>query len=128
MERLNDIFNSLNELYKDKARLYSLKGIEKTSLFLGVIATIFFISVFLLLILIFGSIALACFLNDLWGSSWLGYLTVCGGYLVCMIILLIWMSKRNQPLLTGVFIRALISIFNISNDEDNRSEKSESRN
>lgn len=126
MERLNDIFNSLNELYKDKARFYSLKGVEKTSLFLGLIATIFFISIFCLLVLIFGSIALAGFFNSLWESTWLGYLAVCGGYFLIMIILLIWMSKRNQPLLTGVFIRALLSIFNIPNDEDTRSEKSES--
>ena len=118
MESLKDIWNSLVALYKDEVRLYTLKGVEKSSLFLGLIATIFIISVFCLLVMVFGSIALAHFLNGMLGSGFLGYLIVAGAYMVIMALMLIWMVRRRTPLMTNIFIRSLISIFNIPKDED----------
>lgn len=118
MESLKDIWNSLVGLYKDEVRFYTLKGVEKASLFLGLIATIFIVALFFLLILIFGSVALAHFLNSKLESSYLGYLIVTGAYLLIMILMFIWMVKRQTPLLTNIFIKAIISIFNIPDDED----------
>jgi len=118
MDSLKDIWKSLASLYKDKLRFYTLKGIEKSSLFMGLIATIIIISAFCIMVLIFGSVALANFLNSKLESSFLGYLIVSGAYLVIMFIMLIWMIKRKTPLLTNVFVRSLISLFNIPEDED----------
>ena len=118
MESLKDIWDSLTTLYKDKVRFYSLKGVEKSSLFLGIIATILIISVFCLMVLIFGSIALANFLNKILDSSFLGYLIVSGAYLIIMLLMLLWMIKRKTPLFTNMFVRSLISLFNIPEDED----------
>ena len=118
MDSLKDIWNSLTTLYKDKVRFYTLKGVEKSSLFLGLIATIFIISILCLIVLIFGSVALANFLNSRLESSFLGFLIVSGVYLIVMILMLVWMVKRKAPLFTGIFIRSLISLFNIPEDED----------
>ena len=118
MDSLKDIWNSLTTLYKDKLRFYTLKGVEKSSLFMGFIATIFIMSVFCLLILIFGSFALANFLNSKLDSIFLGYLIISGAYLFIMILLLVVAVKRKAPLLTNTFVRSLISLFNIPEDED----------
>lgn len=118
MDSLKDIWNSLSALYHDKVRLYTLKGVEKSSLFLGVIATILIISVFCILVLIFVSVAFANFLNSKLESSFLGYLIVSGAYLVLLLFMLTWMIKRKTPLFTNVFVRSLISLFNIPEDED----------
>jgi hypothetical protein len=118
MERLNDIWNSLVALYKDEVRFYTLKGVEKASLLLGLLGTIVIISVFCLLVLIFGSIALANFLNAKLASGFIGYLIVTGAYLIVMVLMFIWMVKRKTPLLTNIFVKSLISIFNIPEDED----------
>jgi low temperature requirement protein LtrA len=118
MESLKDIWNSLTTLYKDKVRFYTLKGVEKSSLFMGLIATILFVSAFCIMVLIFGSVALANFLNTRLESTFLGYLIVSGAYLVITIFMLIWMVKRKTPLFAGIFVRTLISLFNITEDED----------
>ena len=118
MESLNDIWKSLVALYKDEVRFYTLKGVEKASLLLGLLGTIVIISVFCLLVLIFGSIALANFLNAKLASGFIGYLLVTGAYLIVMVLMFIWMVKRKTPLLTNIFVKSLISIFNIPDDED----------
>ena len=118
MDSIKDIWKSLNEIFRDEVRFYSLKGVEKSSLLLGLLVTILIISVFCLLVLIFGSIALAGFLNGLFHSTFLGYLIITGAYLLILLFLLVWMTRRKTPLLTNVFVRFLISIFNIPEDED----------
>ena len=118
MESLKDIWNSLVGLYKDEVRFYTLKGVEKASILLGLLATIFIVAVFCLLVMIFGSVALANFLNATLNSDFLGYLIVMGAYLVVMVIMFAMMARRKTPMLTNVFIRSLISIFNIPEDED----------
>ena len=119
MDSLKDLWNSLASLFKDELRFYTLKGVEKSSLLLGLIATIFIISIFCLLVFVFGSVALANYINFKLESGYLGYLIISGGYLIILILILIWMLKRKTPLLTGIFVKSLISIFNIPEDEDN---------
>lgn len=119
MDSLKDLWNSLASLFKDELRFYTLKGVEKSSLLLGLIATIFIISIFCLLVFVFGSVALANYINFKLESVFLGYLIVSGGYLIILILILLWMRQRKTPLLTGIFVKSLISIFNIPEDEDN---------
>ena len=118
MESLKDIWNTLVGLYKDEVRFYTLKGVEKASILMGLIATICIVAVFCLLVLIFGSVALANFLNTKLSSDFLGYLVVMGAYLVVMVLMFVFMVKKRTPMLTNIFIRSLISIFNIPEDED----------
>lgn len=118
MDSLKDLWNSLATLFKDELRFYTLKGVEKSSLLLGLIATILIISIFCLLVFVFGSVALANYINLKMASGFIGYLIISGGYLIILILMLIWMLKRKKPLFTNIFIKSLISIFNIPEDED----------
>jgi hypothetical protein len=118
MESLHDIKDSLNSIFRDEVKLYTLKGVEKASLFLGLIATFFIVTIVILLGIIFGSIALAKYLNGLWEHDFLGYLAVAAADLILALLLVVLVARRKVPLLTNLFIRALVSIFKINKDED----------
>jgi len=118
MESLNDIKDSLRSIFKDEVQLYTLKGVEKASLFLGIIATFFIVTIVVLLSIIFGSIALAKYLNLRLDHEFMGYLIVAGADVLLAVLLLIMVARRKVPLLTSLFVRAIISIFNINEDED----------
>ncbi len=118
MESLSDIKDSLKSIFKDEVQLYTLKGVEKVSLFLGIIATFIIVTIVFLLGIIFGSIALAKYLNVRLDHEFMGYLIVAGGDIVLALILLIMVGRRKVPLLTSLFVRTFVSIFKISEDED----------
>lgn len=118
MDSINDIFKSLKSIFENEARILSLKGIEKSSVLLGLLATILVISAFGIMFLIFATIALAGYLNSLLGSNFYGFLIVSGIDLLAIGLMLLIMIRRKTPLFTNLFIRKLISIFNITNDED----------
>jgi hypothetical protein len=118
MESLNEIKDSLKSIFKDEVQLYTLKGVEKASLFLGIIATFFIVTIVILLGIIFGSIALAKYLNLTLGHEFTGYLIVAGVDVMLAVLILIMVSRRKIPLLTNLFVRTIVSIFKISEDED----------
>ena len=118
MESLNDIKDSLRSIFKDEVQLYTLKGVEKASLFLGIIATFFIVTIVVLLGIIFGSIALAKYLNLRFDHEFMGYLIVAGADVLLAVLLLIMVARRKIPLLTNLFVRAIVSIFKINEDED----------
>lgn len=118
MESLNEIKDSLRSIFKDEVQLYTLKGVEKASLFLGIIATFFIVTIVVLLGIIFGSIALAKFLNLRFDHDFMGYLIVAGADVLLAILILIMVARRKVPLLTNLFVRAIVPIFKIKEDED----------
>ncbi len=118
MESLNDIKDNLRSIFKDEVQLYTLKGVEKASLFLGIIATFFILTVVILLALVFGSIALAKYLNLRLDHEFMGYLIVAGADVLLAVLLLIMVARRKIPLLTNLFVRTIVSIFKINEDED----------
>ena len=120
MDSLKNIWKALMVLLKDNVRLFTLKGVEKSSLVLGLFATVFIVLGFCMIILVFASVALAIFLNGELGSAFLGYLIISATYLLILALLLVWVVKRKIPFLTGIFVQTLIVLFNIPEDEDNR--------
>ena len=118
MESLKNIWKALVELFKDNLRLFTLKGVEKTSLVLGLFATVCIMLGFCMTVLLFGSVALAIYLNGTLESRFVGFLIVSGIYLFVMLAMLLWVVKRKTPFLTGIFVKALVSLFNIPDNED----------
>ena len=118
MESLNDIKDSLRSIFKDEVQLYTLKGVEKVSLFLGIIATFLIVTIVFLLGIIFGSFALAKYLNLKLDHEFTGYLIVAGADILLAVGLLIMVARRKIPLYTNLFVRIIISIFKINEDED----------
>lgn len=120
MESLNDIKDNLRSIFKDEVQLYTLKGVEKASLFLGIIATFFIVTIVVLLGIIFGSIALAKYLNLRLDHEFMGYLIVAGADVLLAVLLLILVARRKVPLLTNLFVRAIVSIFKINEEDENQ--------
>jgi predicted branched-subunit amino acid permease len=118
MESLHDIRDSLRSIFRDEARLYTLKGVEKASLFLGIIATFFIVTMVVLLGIIFGSIALAKYLNGILEHAFMGYLIVAGADILLALLLLVLVARRKVPLLTNLFVRSIVSIFKIHDEEN----------
>jgi len=118
MESLNEIKDSLKTIFKDEVQLYTLKGVEKASLLLGIISTFFIVTIVVLLGIIFGSIALAKYFNLRLDHDFMGYLIVAGADVLLAVLLLIMVARRKIPLLTNLFVRAIVSIFKINEDED----------
>jgi hypothetical protein len=48
----------------------------------------------------------------------MGYLLVAGADLLLAVVLLMLVARRKVPLLTSLFVRAIVSIFKIHEDED----------
>lgn len=118
MDSFKDLKENLQSIFKDEVRLYSLKGVEKTSMLLGVIATFFIVLIFFILGIVFGSLALADILNTRLDHSYLGHLIVGGADLLLSVLLILWVLKTKIPLLTSLFVKILVNIFNIHDDED----------
>ena len=118
MDSFKDIKENLQTIFKDEVRLYSLKGVEKSSKLLGVIATFFIVLIFFILGIVFGSIALAHILNAKLEHAYMGYWIVGGTDILLSVLLVIWVIKSKVHLLTSLFVKILVNIFNISEDED----------
>lgn len=117
-DNVKDIKENLRGLFRDHIRLYSLKGIEKSSLFLGVIATFFIVLIFFIMGIIFASLALSKYLNALLDNAYLGYLLVGAGDVLVAVLLLVLVQRTRVPLLTSLFVKILVNIFKIEEDED----------
>lgn len=118
MDSFKDIKNDLQSIFKDEVRLYSLKGVEKTSMLLGVIATFIIVLIFFILGIVFGSLALANILNTRMDHEFMGHIIVGGTDILLSVLLILWVLKTRVPLLTSLFVKILVNIFNIRNDED----------
>ncbi len=118
IDSIKDIKENLQTIFKDEVRLYSLKGIEKTAMLLGVIATFFIVLLFIILGIVFGSLALANFLNAKLEHAFWGHLIVGGADILLAVLLVILVVRRKAPLLTSLFVKILVNIFNIREDED----------
>ena len=118
MDNFKDIKNDLQSIYKDQVRLYSLQGVEKTSRLLGVIATFIIVLIFFILGIVFASLALANILNSNMDHEFMGYIIVGGADILLSILLILWVLKTKVPLLTSLFVKILVNIFNIRSDED----------
>jgi hypothetical protein len=118
MDNFKDIKDDLQSIFKDQVRLFSLKGVEKTSMLLGVIATFIIVLIFFILGIVFGSLALAKILNSRMDHEFMGYIIVGGVDILLSILLILWVLKTKVPLLTSLFVKILVNIFNIRSDED----------
>jgi len=110
---LNNISEDTQSLVKDYLKLISVKLSENLALVLGVLATVFILSILLLLVVVFCSFALATLLNDILASEFWGYWIVTAFYLLLIVFLIIKMIKTKTPLLANLFVKFIVFIFNI---------------
>lgn len=110
---ISTISDDTEAFVKDYMKLLMIKLTEKTSKFLGVLASVFIISLLLMVVIVFCSIALAGYLNKVLDSEFWGYCIVGGVYLLAIGLLIRRIVKSQTPLLTNLFVRFLVFALDI---------------
>jgi len=87
----NQLLTDTQEYIKTQQKLLRVKGIEQTSLLIGLIITVVVITAMIVIGLIFLAIALAVWL-DQWLPMWFSYLAIAGALL--LIAALVYWGKK----------------------------------
>jgi len=116
---INTISDDTEAFVKDYMKLLMIKLTEKTSMFLGVLASVFIISLLMLVVIVFCSIALSGYLNKVLDSEFWGYGIVGGVYILAIGLLIRRIVKSQTPLLTNLLVRFLVFALDIDVSQPN---------
>ena len=116
---IHTISDDTETLAKDYLKLFSVRQAEKLAIFLGILASIFVLATILLVVIVFGSFVLAGALNKLLGSDFWGFMIVGSLYLLWIVFLIVKIFRTNTPLFANLFVKLIISVFNIDSDQSN---------
>lgn len=106
MSIVNTLLDKLSEYIRLKGEKLKLEIIAQVSRLLAHFVAFLMIGLISFFMFTFLSIAAGAYLNTLFESSYLGYLVLAGFYLLCLVILLIFLkSNRMQQWLEVLFIR-----------------------
>ncbi|MCZ6520746.1 MAG: phage holin family protein [Bacteroidetes bacterium] len=86
---MRELINNLSGLFKTEVELLRIDLKEDLAAVISKLLYVSLISLFCLFILTMVSLSVASYLNELYASSYLGYLTIAGFYLVLILILVI---------------------------------------
>lgn len=115
---IKDITKDGQNLATNYLTLFGIKQSKRLATFLGVLASVFIISTLLLIIVVFGSIVLANFFNNLFESNYIGFLVISILYLLVICILLLNMKTSGKPLLTNLFVKFILPLLNIEINQE----------
>jgi len=118
-ENINNISDDTQDFIRDYIKLFSIKLSEKLARFLGKLSSILIISALILIALVFGSFALAGYLNELLANNYYGYLIVCGIYVLIIVILFLRVTIAKKPLCSNLFSRIISSALEIKTKHPN---------
>lgn len=110
---IKDITTDGQNLVQNYLSLFGIRQSKRLATFLGVLASVFIISTLLMIVIVFGSIVLADFLNTLFDSRYMGFLIISLIYLLAIAILLLKMKISGKPLLTNLFVKFVLPLLNI---------------
>ena len=117
-ENIDNISDDTEKLVRDYLKLFSIRQSQKLAIFLGVLATAFILSLLILVAVIFSSFALAEILNDLLDTAYWGYWIVTALFLIIILILIIWIISTRTPLLSNLFAKIIIAVFDLEMTQD----------
>lgn len=115
---ISDISKNGESLIQNYLKLFGMRQSERLATFLGGISSVFLISILLLIIIVFGSIVLADFLNSLFESKYIGFLTISILYLITVGVLLLKMKSTGKPLFTNLFMKFVLPLLNIEINQE----------
>jgi len=110
---LNELSEDTESLVRDYLKLFSIRQSKKLALLLAILSSVFIISLLLLIVTLFFSFALAAYLNELLGTDYWGFWIVAGFYVLLITLLIVFMLKTRKPMLTSLFIKFILFVFNI---------------
>ncbi len=104
---LSALINRITEYVKIKGQQIKLEIIGHVAKLLGHVLVVSFIAILGLFLILFLSFAVGAYLNELFESTYLGYLAVAGGYfLVVIIIALLARTGRIQKWIETLILSA----------------------
>lgn len=89
--------------------LYKLRATEKAALLASDLAIVAVVVFFILLMVLFGSLALAIVLTEITGKLYIGYLLVAGMYLVLVMVIYLSRNRWLKSKLADIIIKSLHS-------------------
>ena len=110
---INNISDDTESLVRDYLKLFSIKQTEKLSLYLGILATVFILSLLLLIIIVFWSFDLAGYLNDILANDYWGFWIVSGFYILVIALVIFKMIKTKRPPLSNLFVKLIVSVMSL---------------
>lgn len=100
-------------ILKDYLKLLKIIQTEKLALFFGILASVFFLAILLLIVVVIGSVAVSGYLNDVLNSQYWGYTIIAGLYILVIAILVIRMIRSKNPLFSGLFVKLISFVLDL---------------
>lgn len=116
--KLTEFREIIEDIFANKLSVMKLSVVEFLSLFFASIFSMILVATVILIALLFGAVALSIFLNSLYGSTYLGYLTVSGALVFTLFILTYLMSRRGYPFFTDTFVKLFVKLFYADNEKN----------
>lgn len=113
---LEDLLEKIKAYFEAKKKIIGYKLIDKVSLFLGLMISVFLLILCLMFGIFFVGLALAGFINQHSETEYIGHVVVSLLYLIAIVIMFQKMNAKGMPLFVNTFIRILVIIFD---DEEN---------
>lgn len=115
---IDELTNDSEVIVKNYLKLFGLKQSERLAIFLGVLSTVFVISLLLLIVIVFCSFVLAGYLNQVFNNEHVGYFSVAGIYILVVVILIVYMKKTGRPLFANLYIKLILPLLNIETNQN----------
>ena len=105
MKFIFQVKEKVSDLIKIKVDQLKLEFKAHLASLIGKVILCFALLLIAFLIILFVSLALAFYLNELWGSSFLGFLTLSGLYIIILIVfVLFFKSQRLYTIIENAMI------------------------
>lgn len=112
-KNINNIANDTESIVRDHLKLFSIRQSERLAKVLGILFTVFLISILVLVVILFCSFALAVYLNDVLAGDYWGFWIISGAYVLLILFILVKIISSKTPLLANVFMKFITTILNI---------------
>ena len=119
---IDELTNDSEVIVKNYLKLFGLKQSERLAIFLGVLSTVFVISLLLLIVIVFCSFVLAGYLNQVFNNDQAGYFIVAGIYVLVVVILLVYIKTTRRPLFANFYIKSILPLLNIEINQNTNME------
>ena len=110
---IDNLSSDTENILKDYLKLLKIFQIEKLAVFFGILASVFFLAILLLIVVVIGSVALSGYLNDLLDSEYLGFWIIAGLYIILIVILVTLMLRSKNPLFTSLFVKLFSFVMDV---------------
>ena len=108
---LEEFLGKIISYFETKKKILGYKLIDRLSLFLGFMVTVFILLLCIMFGVFFIGLALAGFINEKTNTEFIGHLVVSTLYIIAIIAMFQKINSKGMPLFVNTFVRVLVTIF-----------------